>query len=169
MTGRTHLTWGIAAGLLVAAATHGNPALCLAAGALGGLLPDIDHPQSMISGYIPGSSFILGLGGVRHRGFTHSIIFMVLLVAAWFAASQRISIPYPLLIAALAGIASHILGDMLTPQGVRLLFPLRSNWKFLPGVILQLGKLFGVLEFAVWLGALAGIAAGLFLLVRGVP
>ena len=166
MTGRTHLTLGIAAGLLVAAHLHTNPLLSAAAGALGGLLPDIDHPQSMLSGYVPGSG-LLGLFGVRHRGFTHSVLFMVLLVAAWFAASQRITVPYPVILAGLAGVATHITSDMLTPQGVQLLYPLRANWKAAPGFVLQVGKFFGVVELIVWLAGLAGIGAGLWLLYKG--
>lgn len=164
MTGRTHLTLGAAAGLLIAAYTGANPGSCFAAGCLGGLLPDIDHPQSMLSGWIPGSG-LLGVFGVRHRGFTHSVLFMVLLVAAWFAASQRTVIPYPYVVAALAGVATHIVSDMLTPQGVNLLYPSRRNWKAAPGFILQVGKWFGVVELVVWLAGLAAIAGALYLIV----
>jgi inner membrane protein len=165
MTGRTHLTLGAAAGLGIAAYLHFNPLLCLAAGILGGLLPDIDHPQSILSGWIPGSG-LLGIFGVRHRGFTHSVLFMVLLVAGWFAASQRVIIPYPVAAAALAGVASHILSDMLTPQGVQLLYPLRANWIAAPGFVLQVGKWFGIVELVVWLAGLAGIAGALFLIAN---
>jgi inner membrane protein len=165
MTGRTHATLGAAAGLGIAAYLHADPLLCLAAGILGGLLPDIDHPQSMLSGWVPGSG-LLGVFGVRHRGFTHSVLFMVLLVAAWFAASQQMVIPYPAVMAGLAGVATHILSDMLTPQGVRLLYPLRANWKAAPGILLSVGKWFGVVELVVWLGALAGIAGALLLIAN---
>ena len=164
MTGRTHLTLGAAAGLLIAAYTGANPGLCFTAGCLGGLLPDIDHPQSMLSGWIPGSG-LLGVFGVRHRSFTHSILFMVLLVAGWFALTTRVAVPYPLPVSFLAGVASHIVSDMLTPQGVRLLYPLRANWKAAPGFILQVGKRFAVVELAVWLAGLAGIAGALYLIV----
>jgi inner membrane protein len=165
MTGRTHLTLGAAAGLLIAAYTGFNPGFCFAAGCLGGLLPDIDHPQSMLSGWIPGSG-LLGVFGVRHRSFTHSILFMVLLVAAWFTLTTRVAVPYPLLVAFLAGVATHIVSDMLTSQGVQLLFPSRRNWKAAPGFILQMGKWFGVVELVVWLAGLAGIGAGLWFIVH---
>lgn len=166
MTGRTHLTLGAAAGLGIAAYLHFDPLWCLAAGILGGLLPDVDHPQSMLSGWIPGSGLLLSLGHVRHRGITHSILFMVLLVAAWFAASQQITIPYPLVMAGLAGVATHLLSDMLTPQGIPLLYPLRFNFKAAPGFVLQVGKWFGVVELLVWLGAVAGIGLALLLIAN---
>ena len=166
MKGSTHATLGAAAGLLMAGFTHGDPLYCLAAGVIGGLLPDIDHPQSMLSGWIPGSALVMSLGRVRHRGFTHSIVFMVLLVAGWFAISQQIAFPYMVAAAALAGVATHILSDMLTPQGVRLLWPLRANWKAAPGFVLQVGKFFGVVELLVWLGALVGIAGALFFIAQ---
>jgi inner membrane protein len=166
MTGRTHATLGAAAGAIVAGTLGADPLYCLLAGILGGLLPDIDHPQSILSGWIPGSGLLLALGRVRHRGFTHSILFAVLLVAAWFAASQRIVIPYPLVVAGLAGVATHLVSDMLTPQGIPLLYPMRFNFKAAPGVFLHIGKWFGVVEFVVWLGALAGIAFGILLIAQ---
>lgn len=165
MTGRTHLTLGAAAGLLIAAHLHANPVLCFAAGCLGGLLPDIDHPQSMLSGWVPGSG-LLGVFGVRHRAFTHSILFIVLLVAAWFAASQRFVIPYPAAVSLFAGVASHVLSDMLTPQGVMLLYPSRRNWKAAPGFVLQIGKWFGIVELIVWLAGLGGIAFAVLIIAK---
>jgi inner membrane protein len=165
MTGRTHITLGAAAGLLIAAHFNYDPVLCFAAGCLGGLLPDIDHPQSMLSGWVPGSG-LLGVFGVRHRGFTHSVLFAVLLVAAWFfATAQQISVPYPLALALLTGVATHLLSDMLTPQGIQLLYPARANFKAAPGFVLSVGKWFGIVELIVWLAGLAGIAVGIYLIV----
>jgi len=166
MTGRTHITLGAAAGLLIAAHLRADPVLCFLAGCLGGLLPDIDCPQSMISGWVPGSSLVMKLGRVRHRAFTHSILFIVLLVAAWFAATQRFIIPYPAAVSLFAGVASHILSDMLTPQGVMLLYPSRRNWKAAPGVILQAGKWFGIVELIVWLAGLAGIGFAVLIIAK---
>lgn len=171
MTGRTHLTLGVAAGLGIAAYFNANPLICLVAGMLGGLLPDIDHPQSMLSGWVPGSG-LLGIFGVRHRGFTHSLLFLLLTILLYPTIDVQIMMrmgleqsPYTAL-ALYAGIATHILSDMLTPQGLRLLFPLRANFKAAPGFVLQVGKFFGVVELVVWLGALAGIGGALFLIAN---
>lgn len=158
MTGRTHLTLGVAAGLAVAVQTGANPAVLALIGGIGGLLPDIDHPHAMLSGFLPGANFLLRLGRVRHRGFTHSVLFVVLLVAAWVAASQQIAIPYPFAYAFWGGVASHLISDMLTPSGIQLLFPLKTNFKLAPGAILRLGKWAGLLEALVWAGGTA--AAG---------
>lgn len=168
MTGRTHLTLGIASGLLIAAHFHTDTVLTVAAGALGALLPDIDHPQSIISGWIPGSG-IVGLLGVRHRGFTHSLVFILLILAGWFAASQRVFIPYVIVGAFCAGILTHFAGDMLTPQGIPLLYPHPAHWKLAPGIILRAGKFIGLIELAVWLAGLAGIALGVYALVTKTP
>lgn len=165
MTGRTHITLGAAAGLLIAAHLRADPVLCFAAGCFGGLLPDIDHPQSMLSGWIPGSG-LLGVFGLRHRTVTHSIIFVVLLVAAWFAASSRFMIPYPFAASFFAGVASHIVSDMLTPSGVPLLYPSRRAWKAAPGIILQAGKWFGIVELIVWLAGLAGIGFAVLIIAK---
>ncbi len=159
MTGRTHLTLGAAAGLLIAAHTGADPLWCVAAGTIGGLLPDIDHPGSMITGWLPGS-WILRLG-TRHRGFTHSAAALALLVAAWLTAGS----PFPAVFASfIAGTVSHIVADMLTPAGVRLLWPLPGNFKALPGLFLRGANFFG-LEMVVWLVGVAALAAGAWLLM----
>lgn len=158
MTGRTHLTIGIAVGLALSQ-TMSLPlremALITAAAALGSLLPDIDHPQSMLSGWIPGS-FLISVF-TRHRGFTHSILFCMLVPAVlWVAISSgaTIAIPYIYPLALVLGMVSHLIADMLTPAGVPLLFPIGGMWKALPGSLLRITKWAG-LEFVVWLGTLA--------------
>jgi inner membrane protein len=74
MQGRTHALIGAAAGLLLAvqvAAPAESTAMFVAAGALGGLLPDVDHPQSSINQKLP---FIrLFTFWLPHRTLTHSV------------------------------------------------------------------------------------------------
>lgn len=52
MRGYTHILGGIAAGLALATAVGHTPTLVLAAG-FGGLVPDWDHPHSLIGRWIP--------------------------------------------------------------------------------------------------------------------
>jgi inner membrane protein len=157
MTGRTHLTIGIATGLALAQTLNLPPkesALIIAAAALGSLLPDIDHPQSMLSGWIPGAGLLSIFA--RHRGITHSLLFCILLPCVlWYALSAEVKLPIPYIypLGLVLGMCSHLLSDMLTPAGVPLLYPFRGMWKVLPGKLLSVTKWAG-LEFVVWVAAL---------------
>lgn len=103
---------------------------------IGALLPDIDHPQATMSrkllinrgagplgvlGYI-GGIFRAVLGG--HRGFTHTLICALLpcvlypLIPPFYAY---------VLTAFIVGYFSHLLADMLTEQGIPLLWPITSK------------------------------------------
>ncbi len=88
------------------------------AGALGALLPDLDHPQSALSNRvgIAGLPFRL----LSHRGVTHSLIAAAaaLLIAGMVPVEWR-----PYAIAAALGYSSHIVLDGLTVTGVPLLWP----------------------------------------------
>ena len=105
MTGKTH----IAAGLAVSIALGLNaPQIALAA--LGSILPDIDHSGSTLGKLIKPIS-----RHIRHRGVTHSLLFLI--------ASMFIS-PYLAL-----GVMTHIVLDLLNPKGVELLYPWKKNIK----------------------------------------
>lgn len=109
---------------------------------IGALLPDVDHHTATMSrklhiakgqgplgvtGYL-GGIFRAIMGG--HRGFTHTLVFVAL---------PCVLLPYIppnyhyLLWAGVTGLCSHLLADMLTEQGVPLLWPLSSKriglWK----------------------------------------
>ena len=162
MTGRTHLALGILVGLAAShyfGATPENTLAITVAAAIGSLLPDIDHPQSIISGYIPGSGIVLnGILGVRHRGITHSLLFIVLFnfgVAAWLIVYKTPIAFSPIWLGFSLGMTSHLIADMLTPQGIPLLYPLRGNFKLAPGIILSIGH--GLIESVVFVAAAAGI------------
>ncbi|ETP70798.1 membrane protein [Planococcus glaciei] len=125
MTGKTHITGGIAASLAFAQITNYDPVILLSAGVVGAILPDICHGGSKIGRALPVLSKIINtLFG--HRTFTHSLLFL-LLVGALLKAT-------PLHEAAVAGIlvgmASHFLLDMATKRGIKLLFPFKLNVRF---------------------------------------
>jgi inner membrane protein len=89
----------------------------------GSLLPDIDHPKSWVGRRTrPVSTAIAAILG--HRGITHSGIAVVGLTLLLLHAGYRRGGVYALAI----GYLSHLAADMLTPQGLRLAWPLRGTW-----------------------------------------
>jgi len=137
MTGRTHLLIGVASGIFGAAHAPTDNLLRAAivgAAVFAALLPDIDHPRAIISGYAPGVGQAARLF-ISHRGATHTILFAALCMGLLFAVHAPVSIAA----AAGAGILSHLVADMLTVQGVPLLMPLsRRAFKLLPYAILSM-------------------------------
>lgn len=125
MLAGSHVALGAAA--WIAAAPHlGRPPLdpeALALAVCGGLLPDIDHPKSWVGRRLrPISDIVARVFG--HRGITHSLL--AVLGCGWLL-HQGVLPPRwaePLV----AGYLSHLLGDLLTPQGLRLLWPIRGTW-----------------------------------------
>ncbi len=154
MNGRTHLVLGISSSL---AFNHiyGSPEYMLqfaVFGAVGGLIPDIDHPQSIITSFVPFSGLMrLFVGG--HRGITHTLLFWAVILAAVFVAfpSGRL-----VLGAVGVGVVSHLIADMLTPRGVPLLAPISwFNFTLFPS---------GLLAFTAWIfEALATVGALAFI------
>jgi len=117
---KTHGTIGAAAGLTVGAAT-GEPVLAAAGtvlGALGGLLPDGDHPDAWISGHVPGLHRVVSVLPGGHRGATH---WPILAAALWLggrALCQWRGCPVALADAAGWGYALHLAADALTVEGI---------------------------------------------------
>ncbi|MCB4820481.1 metal-dependent hydrolase [Roseicella aerolata] len=125
MLAGSHVALGAAA--WIAAAPHlGRPPLdpeALALAVAGGLLPDIDHPKSWVGRRLrPLSDLVAGAFG--HRGVTHSLL--ALLGCGWLL--QQGALPARWAEPLVAGYLSHLLGDLLTPQGLRLLWPFRGTW-----------------------------------------
>ena len=107
MLGKTHIGGGIVTSLLLC----GDDVVAMCFVAFGSILPDIDHPGSMIGKNIPLLPRLF-----KHRGFTHSILFclITLLINIWIC----------------VGCLVHIIMDMLTKQGVELFYPLKSKIRF---------------------------------------
>lgn len=144
MRGKTHSLTGVVAweGLLLLGASGDHPWFGLAAGGIafwGALGPDMDHPMATWAQSFPGGKTWAKIvaryfGG--HRQGTHSLISIPVswllialplsiatIVAAWNGV--YISPDYVIISAnAFAtGWTAHILGDMLTVQGVGLAYP----------------------------------------------
>ena len=122
---KSHVVVGLAAWIAAAPLLHLSPVdpAYLALAVAGSLLPDVDHPNSWIGRRSrPVSTAIAAALG--HRGLTHSAVAVVGLVALLLHAGYRQAE-----VSALAvGYLSHLAADMLTPQGLRLAWPLRKTW-----------------------------------------
>lgn len=91
------------------------------------LLPDIDHPKSVLGQLLFFVSiFISYVFG--HRGFTHSLLAVILLNILFTLFIPQDVIPLDVYHAMIIGYMSHIISDMITPFGVPLLWPCR--WRF---------------------------------------
>lgn len=134
MTAEGHLIFAIASAIFAKRAEltpvlasadwwHIIPAVLLTC-----LLPDIDHPKSLLGQRLKWLSQPIARA-FGHRGFTHS-----LLAVAGGVALLQMKLPAGWIIPADAfqgmvlGYLSHIVADMLTPAGVPLLWPCR--WRF---------------------------------------
>lgn len=127
MTGRTHLVGGIVLGIIVARLIqlpNDITTLLIWYGScgLGGLLCDIDHPNSLINKYTLEIPYVL-TGRMKHRTFTHSILFSVISLIITLLLTQNMVITIGLFV----GIWSHLLLDMLNPTGVPYLYPFNSH------------------------------------------
>ncbi|WP_455539139.1 metal-dependent hydrolase [Terrisporobacter sp.] len=101
---------------------------------LGALISDIDMKGSYIS-----KRFIIlhKLFGKRfkHRGFTHSLLFVGILAFAGdtiYLSSNNNVVFACIFSGFLAGVISHIILDLLTKEGVELFYPLGINFSLLP-------------------------------------
>lgn len=137
-------------------------------------LPDVDNPRSTlgnglskhknpflnavtrpVSWLLRTASFFL-VRTVGHRTLTHSFLGLALFaLPIWLLLGS-----YPnLFMALIAGYASHVFADALNTWGVPLLWPLKMQFRLLPGGI----KSGGVAEFFVALAVLALTGYALFL------
>lgn len=105
MTGKTHAAAGIAAALALGA---NAPQIALIT--FGAILPDIDHSGSTLGRFVKPLSRKL-----KHRSFTHSLLFLFL---------TTLLSPYLGI-----GVLTHIVLDMLNPDGVKLFFPQKKKYK----------------------------------------
>ncbi|MGI9048776.1 MAG: metal-dependent hydrolase [Rubrobacteraceae bacterium] len=137
-------------------------------------LPDVDNPRSRlgnglsrmkspllntltrpVSWMLKTISFVL-VRAVGHRTLTHSLLGFALL----FLFLRLIPGSHPgLLLAFVAGYASHLFADALNTRGVPLLWPLGRPFRLLPGGI----RSGGTVEFVVALVAVLLTAYALFL------
>jgi inner membrane protein len=127
---------------------HSTPELgmAVAVSASAARLCDWDHPKSAISRDAPVAGWLVHrLFG--HRGATHSALAVVVAALPYLATRAA---PW-LLLAGPLGIASHVLADALTHQGIPLWWPVRRRVGF------RLIRTGGVGEWLVSAAFVAGI------------
>lgn len=145
---KTHVVGGIAAGMALAAAVPVDPLITLGAAAVGSVLPDICHSGSFIGKKAKPLARVISLL-FGHRTITHSLLFLA--AAAWLLNS--VEIPDAAHYGVLVGMASHLLLDAATKNGIKLFYPLRTTVR-LPLTIRTGGAFEPVVLFALALAAI---------------
>lgn len=119
MMGRTHMQFGLLAGLVGFSIAHQPWYTFIPLAVLGSLLPDVDHENSKINRMMPLTRWIPTL--FKHRGFFHSI-FPAIGIWALFHFTGYDIIGIPLAV----GYLAHLLSDCLTRMGCNLLYPITT-------------------------------------------
>ncbi|AOP16747.1 metal-dependent hydrolase [Bacillus licheniformis] len=116
MTGKTHIMGGVASCTAAAYFYGYDPVFMTASGVIGALIPDICHTKSKIGRRLPILSAVVS-SVFGHRTFTHSLLFLLItaFAAHLYFADQSILV--------MAGMASHLLLDAGTVNGIKLFFP----------------------------------------------
>lgn len=109
---------------------------CIVAAAVGGILPDLDYPDSWVGYQARGiSKWIHRKAG--HRGICHSLAALLVFALAVWLINARATLSYSWdgwwWIAATIGFWSHLFSDMLTLGGVQLFAPFSNVWCIFPG------------------------------------
>lgn len=130
MLGRTHLAGGMAAGAALGTYT-GHPFMGAVLGGIGGLMPDIDHPGSLMGRVLPFISIPISIF-FKHRTITHTIWFAtatallpLLVIFICSCSGLSVSFDYYLTGAYLvAGSLSHLVLDAPTNSGIAPFWPI---------------------------------------------
>lgn len=113
----------------------------------GAILPDLDHPESK-PGKVLWIGKILNLFKFKHRGITHSLlaVSIILIFMSIFTYYNRSLLPAA--IAMVVGYFSHLILDMLNKQGVSLLYPKKKRYNILS---IKTGGIGGFMVFCLLL------------------
>jgi len=138
MMRRTHATAGLASGLALAQTQH-DPLIMMfglvLVSELASLLPDMDLKL-----------------GLKHRGVTHSLLALALIVGAGWYVDHRLALPVAV------GYSSHLILDMLTIWGIPILWPVKKRFrlaKFSTGGLFD--RLLAIVAFCVAILAIYSI------------
>lgn len=129
----THVMGGIAlgVGIGVASSTSSIPlfGVLLAGTSIGAILPDIDKKNTSVSHKAPFISFITRLF-TTHRGFTHSLLALAIFGSILYPVTQFGNLVRYLYYGLIIGYLSHLILDMLNPEGIPLFFPIKFKISF---------------------------------------
>ncbi|MGL5288572.1 MAG: metal-dependent hydrolase [Aeromonas sp.] len=143
MTAQGHLLFSVTCTLL-AHKLQLTPALAdaslwqtIPAALASSLLPDLDHPNSLLGNRLRWISIPLSrLFG--HRGFTHSLLIVAIMAWGLKLGLPTGSVPLGVTEGLIVGYVSHLLGDWLTPAGIPLFWPIKRRFR-VPGWPLSCG------------------------------
>ena len=129
MTGRTHLTFGITTAALFSTFALSpesrffiHPALFTGLAALGSLMPDLDHKESIMSHKLPHLSYVIRrLSGCQKEQFDVSRTYMHDVVL-WTVLSIFITINVPWMFGFFFGYLGHLFLDGMTIKGDSFLY-----------------------------------------------
>lgn len=141
---KTHLTTSFAVCLPVLASTGTLTVGNVIAVGIGALLPDIDEPHSWIGRRTRGVSdlihFVFG-----HRGVTHSLFGILLVLIPILFAVGVTPLPFITGMCVVAGYCLHLIEDSFSKGGIKWLLPL-SNKRFQSGFNVIYYSLGGIVE-----------------------
>lgn len=159
MTAQGHLLFSVTCTLLAhqlqltPALADASPWQLVPVALASALLPDLDHPNSLLGRRLPWISGPLSrLFG--HRGFTHSLLAVGIAVWGLGQFQPPGALAEVVKDGLIIGYLSHLLGDWLTPAGIPLFWPLRRRYR-LPFLPLKSGGAFEM-GFCTLTLALAG-------------
>jgi inner membrane protein len=129
MLGITHAVFGVLFALPFYMGWGEGNIILFGFAMLGSLLPDLDHPKSLISTLNPSIQFLSRHISrvVLHRGIFHTLFaaMMVFIAMTLLALYFDVSLLYPFFL--FVGYISHLAADSLNPTGVRWLKPFRES------------------------------------------
>ena len=135
MTAPNHIIGGFAITGVIVALLNVNileNKLLIAVVVLGSLLPDIDHTKSIIGkSFYPLSKIIQRHYG--HRTITHSLLALVTLTVITNLIQRAYCPETPIALVFGVAYTSHLVLDMVTIQGIPLLYPIKRNPFVIPG------------------------------------
>lgn len=130
MLGKTHLAFGTAIGLGTFYFANENgmdmSMVVIPVTMVASLLPDIDKANSKLGRKVkPISNRLEAMG---HRTFTHSLLFLVITSLVLFRLVDSYNLPIEFLYGVILGVLSHFITDMMTKQGIPLLYPMKKRY-----------------------------------------
>lgn len=177
MVGKTHDIIGFAT-LVIGAAIFPPEQLnaytfsaCIIGNVVGSLLPDLDDAGNRLWDLLPAGNFVAKFARkifFRHRTLTHSILGGFLLYKGLWWLLPRILNPsyvdvHLVFISIAIGYVAHLLADMLTKDGIPLLFPFKWYFGIPPLSFLRI-RTGGFIEtFIVFPGVIIATAVFIFM------
>jgi membrane-bound metal-dependent hydrolase YbcI (DUF457 family) len=128
MMSYTHIAFGIMLFGIISSTLGLAPTVAvLAVAAIASLLPDIDHPKSVLGIiFFPVSTYISRKYG--HRTITHSLAFVVVVAAS---TTPLFLVHWSYWLAIVIGVVSHIVADGMNVSGIPLMWPSPRPYYFM--------------------------------------